>query len=301
MPAPIPFAIPLAGNAPAGAGAVDSQLMNTPTTPGVTVSNIGAHVVGPGGSGVTVNSQGVVTGGTTEVNIAGSKSQAVYSTGSKPTLLESGSDAATGIYWGRWGQGKNLKYGFTVKDVLNKTIATGTGSNHVMYSPHVTSAAELAVLNAAASGPNANPQVVNATYTYVGGTSPTRSDGAVGSINSMTVKANFSTQMITAYDLNLQFGSGTTAQVWDAHLDPAKAGSANFGNFSGTGPSAFGGTPGISLNGTCTNCSNGTVISGSAKGLFTGNDARGLMTSFQLQNGTVNAATIVNGAGALRR
>lgn len=267
--------------------------------PGVTVSNIGAHVVGSGGSTITVNSQGVVTGGATEVNIAGSKSQAVYSTWSKTTLLESGSDAATGIYWGRWAQGKNLKDGFTVKDVLNKTIATGTGSNHVMYSPHVTSAAELAVLYAAASGPNANPQVVNATYTYVGGTSPTRSDGAVGSINSMTVKANFSSQMVTAYDLNLQFGAGASAQVWDAHLDPAKAASASFANFSGTGPSAFGGSPGIDLAGTCNNCANGNSINGSARGLFTGNDARGLMTSFHLQNGANGA--IVNGAAALKR
>jgi hypothetical protein len=104
--------------------------------------------------------------------------------------------------------------------------------------------------------------------------------------------------MITAYDLNLQFGQGKAAQVWDAHLDPAKAGNASFSNFSGAGQSAGGGA-GVNLNGSCTNCANGSAIDGTARGLFTGNDARGLMTNYQLKNGADGA--VVNGAAALKR
>jgi hypothetical protein len=262
------------------------------------VPNTGAYIAGNGTS-LTVNNQGIVTNGTTSIVIpVNGATTGVFNSG-KSALQEFGSDAASGIYWGRWAVGKNAKDGYTMKDVLNGFTAPGISPDHVMYSTHVTSVAEMAVLKTAASGANANPQVVNATYNYVGGTSPTRSDGAVGSVNSMTVKANFSTQMVTAYDLNLKFGTGTSAQVWDAHLDPSKSGAATFANFSGTGASAFGGSPGIDLAGSCTNCTNGSAINGSARGLFTGNDARGLMTSFQLQNG--NGGVIVNGTGALKR
>jgi hypothetical protein len=237
-----------------------------------------------------VNAQGVVTNGTTPIVILGNTATGTFNK-NNATLSESGADAATGTYWGRWTGGYTLSGGgYTAK---------ANGPNHVVYSTHVTSAAELSALQAVASGANSNPQVVNATYNYVGGTSPTRSDGAVGQVNSLSVKANFSSQMITAYDLNLQFGTGGTAQVWDAQLDPAKASAATFANFTGTGPSALGGTPGIDLKGNCTNCSGGTNLSGSAKGLFTGNDARGLMTSFQLQNGTTGS--VVNGVGVLER
>lgn len=292
LPPPTAFApLPTNGVAPNGSGGVDTQLVSVPFV-GL-VSNTGAYVVdSTNGTTLNVNTLGVVTGGTTSVTVLGSPAQGSFDKGAA-TLQQSGSDAATGIYWGRWGS----EYTITVAGV--SATSTANGPNHVMYSTHVTTPAELDVLKAAASGPNANPQVVNATYNYVGGTSPSRSDGALGSVNSMTVKANFSSQMITAYDVNLKFPAGSSAQVWDAHLDPAKASSATFANFSGTGASALGGSPGIGLAGTCTGCANGNAINGSARGLFTGNDARGLMTSFQLQNG--NGGVIVNGTGALKR
>ncbi len=203
------------------------------------------------------------------------------------TLTQQGFNADIGVYWGRWEATVPVK-GIPV-----------TGVFQTLYSPHVTSASELDALKNAASGANPNPKLVTATYTYVGGPAPVRSDGQNGQINSMTVGANFSTQKITQYDVNLQFGAGTGAQVWDAHLDANKADKATFANFSGTGPSVTGGGPGISLTGNCATCTNGTLINGTARGLFTGNDARGLMTNFELQNG-VNGA-VVTGTGALKR
>jgi hypothetical protein len=265
-------------------------------SPVLTLTNTGVSVVQPG-NGVALNlktttdlagvSMVVIDGGTV-----------VLPTGDKVTidkvnanLTQQGFNADIGVYWGRW----------------EAKVPVGTGPNapmvtgvfQTLYSPHVTSAVELEALKAAASGTHANPALVTATYTYVGGPTPVRSDGQNGEIKSMTVGANFSTQKITQYDVNVQFGAGQTTQVWDAHLDKGKADKATFANFSGTGASVAGGGPGISLNGNCTNCANGTAINGTARGQFTGNDARGLMTIFELQNG-INGA-IVTGTGALKR
>lgn len=259
------------------------------------VTNTGVYKVEPGNGTALTLSPATTAGGANTVVVSSvttlipGTNRSISLDNGNASLVEPGFDKATGIYWGRW----------NTSVTLPNTAISGTASYHTMYSPHVTSAAELAALKSAASGPNANPQVVNATYTYVGGTSPTRSDGAVGSVNSMTVKANFSSQMITGYDLNLKFGTGTSAQVWDAHLDPAKASSATFANFSGSGPSLLGGPAGIDLAGTCTNCSNGSAINGHGRGLFTGNDARGLMTTYQLQNGSSGAK--VDGTAALKK
>jgi hypothetical protein len=286
LPLPIPFDPAVKGKAPIGAGAVVTQMDHSKNN--LTI-NSGVYVVGDNnGTTINIDKNGAVKKISVQDPVGDSdrgrrdddeSSSGKFSKG-KATLVEVGSNVDTGIYWGRWegkpGKGDNIP----------------ADQSHVMYSTHVTNAAELSLLKAVATGPNANPQVVNATYKYVGGTSPTRSDGAVGTVNSMTVKANFSSQMITAYDVNLQFDKGNAAQKWDAHLDPAKATNASFANFSGAGA-------GIGLTGTCSNCSNGTVIEGSAKGIFTGNDARGLMTTYDLKNGAGGAT--VTGAAALKR
>jgi hypothetical protein len=266
------------------------------SSPAGAISNTGVYVVQPGsGAALNLKTTNTPTGSSMVVIDGGS---VVLPSGDKITLdkgnanlSQQGFNADTGIYWGRWQA--------TVPLTGGQNPPTANGIYQTMYSPHVTNASELATLKNAASGTNANPVLVNATYTYVGGTTPVRSDGQSGQINSMTVGANFSTQKITQYDVNLQFGAGNGAQVWDTHLDPSKASNATFANFSGTGPSVTGGGPGIGLNGKCTNCTNGDNISGNARGLFTGNDARGLMTTFELQNGANGA--IVTGAGALKR
>jgi hypothetical protein len=222
---------------------------------------------------------------------------------SQVVLKETGFNNGLGMYWGRYGYAD--------------TSVGSSGTVHVMWATHVTTPLEMEALRSVAS---TNPQLVSATYNYVGGTTPTRNydNHIAGNVNNMTVKANFSTQMITAYDLNLQFGTGTSAQVWDTHLDPTKAGNATFANFTGKGASPtvnfagslpagyFGNGLGIDLSGFCTNCRdnvNGvatgdTTVNGKARGMFTGNNAQGLMTSYQLHaNGGYNYQ--VNGVAAL--
>ncbi|MGB9150386.1 MAG: FecR family protein [Burkholderiales bacterium] len=293
LPTPAPFdTVPSkGGKAPVGAGAVIAQTVYQ--NGDVSTSSTGVYVVGAGnGTTLKVKGNGIVKKGTVGIpDTDQSVSIGKFNKG-KAALTDVGVNSDAGIYWGRWAAPGKSGNG------NGNAASTPAGNTHVMYSTHITNTDELAVLKAAASGENANPQVVNATYNYVGGTSPSRSDGALGSVNSMSVKANFSSQMITAYDLNLQFGKDSGAQVWDAHLDPAKASSASFTNFTANGPSASGGGPGIGLAGTCNSCANGTAIDGTARGLFTGNDARGLMTIFELKNGT---GALVNGAAALKR
>jgi hypothetical protein len=138
-------------------------------------TNSGVYVVDDkNGTQLNVDKNGVVKKGSVNSGDDEDASIGKFNKG-RYTLVDVGSNAAAGIYWGRW-EAKQGK---------------GVDQTHVMYSTHVTNAAELAALKAAGSGPNANPTVVNATYKYVGGTSPTRSDGAVGTVNSMTVTANF--------------------------------------------------------------------------------------------------------------
>lgn len=260
-------------------------------SPVTSISNTGVNLVQPGnGTAINLVATNTPDGGKSVVvgDIQANGIRLDLDKNAVPS--QQGFNADTGIYWGRWQA--SVSTGGQNPQTANAIYQT-------MYSSYVTSAAELGALKTAASGTNANPALVNATYTYVGGTAPVRSDGQNGQINSMTVGANFSSQKITQYDVNLQFGSGQSAQVWDAHLDPSKAPNATFANFSGTGSSVAGGNAGIGLNGNCVNCSNGTAINGNSRGLFTGNDARGLMTTFELQNGTNGA--IVNGTGALKR
>lgn len=293
LPTPAPFGAILSkgGTAPVGAGAVVAQIVYPNAD--VSFSSTGVYVVGAGnGTTLKVNGNGIVKKGTVGIpDTDQSVSIGKFNKG-KAGLTDVGVNADAGIYWGRWAAPGKSGNG------NGNAASTPASSTHVMYSTHITNSDELAALRVAASGANANPQVVNATYNYVGGTSPSRSDGALGTVNSMSVKANFASQMITAYDLNLQFGKDSGAQVWDAHLDPAKASSASFANFTANGPSAGGGGQGIGLTGTCNSCANGSAIDGTARGLFTGNDARGLMTIFELKNGT---GASVNGAAALKR
>ena len=251
-PIPLAISIPAAmpGGAPAGAGMADTQLVSLSGS-AASISNTGIYTVDRvDGTALTLSGQitangvntVVVSGGT--IPLPGTNRLASFSNGSAVLQEAPGFDAATGTYWGRWGTG------FTLTDPKTGKSWTATSNNHTIYSPHVTSEAELDALRAAASGPNANPQIVNATYTYVGGTSPTRSDGAVGKVNSLNVTANFSSQMITDYKINLQFSNGATTQAWDAHsIAPA-----SFSQFTGTGPSAAGGSQGLSLVGSCTGC-----------------------------------------------
>ena len=116
-------------------------------------------------------------------------------------------------------------------------------ATHFIDSTNLTSAAQLAAMPST---------LVNASYSYAGGPPPTDHLGTQGTINSLTVGVNFSTQSITSYAVNATVGAAT----WTG---------------SGSGSiSSFTGAAGIGLSGNCTGCAGGgsPTTKGTANGAF---------------------------------
>ena len=180
------------------------------------------------------------------------------------TLVNAGGDPKFGVNWGSWQGGVATVNG----------VATD-GSTHFAASTMLTSAAQLAALP---------PGLVSATYNYVGGPAPTNQLGQQGTINSLSVGVNFSTQSITNYTVNASIPATSTvaATAWSA---------------SGSGTiSQFTGASGISLSGNkCSGCVPGAQ--GTANGAFVGSAAEKMITSFGLK--ATNQA--ISGVGYLSR
>src|SRR5262245_33367643 len=152
-------------------------------------------------------------------------------------LVNAGGDATWGVDWGTWQGGA---------PTVNGTPASG--GVHFAHSNNLTTAAQLGALAA---------QNVSATYNYLGGPNPTNQNGTQGTINSLTVGANFGTQTITSYAVNATVDS----KVWNA------SGSGSIAQFTSSA--------GINLNGTCAGCTAApqTGATGSANGAFVGSNA----------------------------
>lgn len=172
-----------------------------------------------------------------------------------------GGDDAFGVKWGTWEGG------------LAKVGGEGTlGTTHVIQSTQVTTAAQLAALPAA---------LVTATYSYAGGPAPTNSLGQQGSIRSLDVGVDFSTQMITRYGLEASVYGEWSVQ-----------GSGSIANFTGAA--------GIALSGNCSGCTPGAgapTAQGTAHGAFVGAQAEKMITTFGLSS----ANKSVTGAAYLAR
>lgn len=178
------------------------------------------------------------------------------------TLANTGNDAAFGVNWGSW-QG-----GFA-------TVAgTATqGTTHFINSTQLTSAAQLAALPGS---------VVSASYSMVGGPAPTNQTGVQGTLSTLNVGVNFSTQQITNYTV----GGAVAGATWTG------SGSGSIAQFSGSS--------GIVLNGSCSGCTGGpgsTTANGTAHGAFVGGSAERLITAFGLR--AANQA--FSGVGLLTR
>jgi hypothetical protein len=169
------------------------------------------------------------------------------------TLANTGGDPAFGVNWGSWQGGLA-----TVNGVVTD------GSTHFAASTMLTSAAQLASLP---------PSVVSATYNYAGGPAPTNQLGQQGTINSLSVGVNFSTQTITNYSVNATVGTTN----WNA------MGKGTISQFTGaSGIPLSGGTP---------------TAQGTANGVFVGSAAEKMITSFALK--AANQA--ISGVGYLSR
>jgi hypothetical protein len=203
--------------------------------------------------------------------------------GAPATVAEFGRDAATGISWGRYASGN-----FAVVDrVTGNPIGSGTFNpgpvNHYLLGP-------------VQSGPTTLPTTGTAVYTFAGGTRPTDSFGATGTLNTATLSANFSAKTVDA-GVNLSVGGRT----WSASVTgaPIIAGVGFEGNRT---PGGAG-----SLAVSCTGCAS-TTLSGRIIGGFTGTSGQGAGMAYTLNAGGVPqtlggsaGAVTVGGVAAFRR
>lgn len=185
-------------------------------------------------------------------------------------LTDSGTDAATGISWGRWAGG-NI-------NITNRADATSktqplAGSLHWIAGPVETAAVTLPL---------------SGTFSYVkaGNTLPTDNLGNIGVLNSATLTANF------------------TAQTVDVGVQATIAG-ATLGGSASAVPiiqrTAFAAGPDMPVNlavdcsGTCGTAHRGTIVGG-----FTGVGATGAAMMYSLEKIGANAS-ITSGVVAFRR
>jgi hypothetical protein len=187
------------------------------------------------------------------------------------TQMEHGTDPVSGISWGRWAGGT---VNVTDRSAGIVTPRVQAGSVHWITEPVATSAVTLPV-----SG--------TYNYTYVGGTSPTDNLGNMGTLNSASVTANFTTQTVSL---------GVNATVAGATLNATAASAPIIQNTvfyaSSKEPAASTSYLNVACTGTCGATTGGTVV-----GKFTGAGAIGVAMSYGLQNGS----SVVSGVAAFHR
>jgi FecR-like protein len=175
------------------------------------------------------------------------------------TQGSAGRGSALGVDWGTWHGAVALANG----RAANGEVASSALAN--MAAPAKTAAFP--------------PQVITATYNYVGqggvvvdgGMPPT-----IGKVNSLSVGINLTTQTITNYSVNATAG----AQTWSG------SGNGTFTDFVRPGP-------GISLTATCSGCTS-TAAQGTAGGVFAGESR--MVTNFNMAT-TGTGAQSISGNG----
>jgi FecR protein len=196
------------------------------------------------------------------------------------TLLESGSDPTTGIRWGRYGGG-------TV-GVTDRIGGTSLGTvDLTQQNTHF-------IMSAAQSGPTVLPITGTFTYTFAGGTTPTDSNGNVGTpltAANASLTANFSNQTVNATLSNIKVGGNT----WGA----SATGIPISGNVF-QAEKKLGGGGNLSVTSSL-----GTNTSGQIAGAFTGGTGNGVGMLYSLNSGgniaNNPAAVTVSGVAAFRR
>ncbi len=197
------------------------------------------------------------------------------------TLLESGYDLYTGIRWGRYGNGT-----IGVNDRISGA-SLGTMDLTTRQLPFVISGNQ--------SGPTVLPISGTFNYSFVGGTSPVDSNGAVGAAltaANASLSANFTAQTVDAKLSNLVVGGNT----WGA----SATGIAIQNNIF-QAERKLGATSG-SLGVTS---SLGTNTSGQLVGSFTGSTGNGVGMAYSLNHGGNTAgnpaAVTVSGVAVFKR
>jgi hypothetical protein len=196
------------------------------------------------------------------------------------TLLESGSDVTTGIRWGRYGAG-TIGVNDRISGASLGTLDVTTQNAHFLMTN-------------SQSGPTVLPIAGTFNYTFAGGTTPTDSNGNVGSALSAanaSLSANFSTQKVDAALSNLVVGGNT----WGASATGIPIMSNVF-----QADKKLGGGGNLAVTSTL-----GTNTAGSVAGIFTGATGNGVGMLYSLNHGgnsAINpAAVTVSGVAVFRR
>ena len=208
--------------------------------------------------------------------------QVALPTGKSPaTVLESGFDPATGIRWGRYGNGVVAVFDRVGGGFSPKTVDLTSQNWHGIFGPLQT-------------GPTALPTTGTFTYTKVGGTSPTDNLGsAPGTLNAATLVADFAAQTVNA-GVNLTVNGQTWAAGANSipiqdrlHFDAAK--------------DLAGGNLNVCVGATCGTvtipASSSANTTGALMGGFIGSTGQGAGMAYSLNQGSVT----VSGVAAFKR
>ena len=180
-------------------------------------------------------------------------------------VVQSGIDPDTGLVWGRWAGG-------------TATVTQGTRTEQLFLQ----NASLHYVFAGTQTGPVALPQTGTATYDVIGSTSPTDAGGHVGTLNSATLNANFSSRTVDA-----TVNATVNTQTWNGNATGMPIYREQyFSAYSGT---PIAGVPNpVPLIITCApNC--GAGATGSFDGFFTGRtgQAAGLLYNLNGNQGAV--------------
>jgi hypothetical protein len=190
------------------------------------------------------------------------------------TLLQSGYDLATGIRWGRYGGGT-----VGVNDRINGqnlgTLDLTNQNAHLLISSNQ-------------SGPTVLPITGTFNYAFVGGTSPTDSNGNIGAAltaANASLTANFATQTVDATLSNLSVGGNT----WGASATGIPIQNNIF-----QAEKKLGGGGNLSVTSSLGADTAGRLIGG-----FTGQTGNGVGMAYSLNHGgnTVSNSTAVTVSG----
>lgn len=122
-------------------------------------------------------------------------------------LAETGSDAATGLRWGRW---------------VNTAFDGQTSPDGVVQLHYLLGNS---VVAATAGDLPQLPVTGSASYQLIGATSPTDANGAVGTLGGATLSANFSTQTLN-HSVSLGINGNTIAASYSGPLNTFGRGTA---------------------------------------------------------------------------
>ncbi|MBV8665473.1 MAG: FecR domain-containing protein [Burkholderiaceae bacterium] len=235
----------------------------------------------------------------------------VTATQSGSTMTDFGSDAATGLAWGRWQGGQvsgsaqyygtdasgNSGYGannssgaFVIGGTQNESVTLGSASLHW--------------ITGLAPTPSYLSQVLTGTanYTLLGGTHPTDLSGNVGTLGGATLNVNFGLQTATA-DVNFSIGGNSwTMQSGTMQLN----GDGQFNAYTNCASKCFSSVS-VTKNGVNVSSSptpTGFVL-GTMNGYLTGTGLNGAALEYAVQDFGVpppagtNAYNLIQGVAAL--